>query len=93
MNQQVNDKGILTVLAKRLVEQRLPRLERLKEQLDRGEVLTDYDLTFMKQVLEDAQANQALVDRHPEVQKIVGQIIHLYKEIMDKAFENENTKN
>ena len=92
MSEPSDDTGIITVLAERLVEQRLPKLEFLKAQLDRGEVLTDNDINFLKQVLADAQGNKALIERNPEVQGIAGQVLHLYKEIMDKAVENEKNR-
>lgn len=30
------------------------------------------------------------LERHPEYQKLVAQLIHLYKEILGKTTENEN---
>jgi hypothetical protein len=86
------DTSIITVLAERLVKQRLPRLELLKAQLDRGETLTDNDILFLKQALMDAQGNRALIERHPEIQEIAAKVAHLYKEIMEKAIENEKNK-
>ena len=67
MSEPSQDTSILTVLAERLVEQRLPRLERLKARVDKGETLTDYDISFLKQALADPQGNMALIERHPEV--------------------------
>jgi hypothetical protein len=92
MSELTEDQNILTVLATRLVEQRIPRLELLKAQLDRGEPLTDYDIRFLKEALADAQGNKALIDRHPNLQVLAGQIVHLYKEIMDKAIEVETNR-
>lgn len=92
MSEPANDSGVLAVLAERLVEQRLPRLELLKAKLDRGEVLSDYDINFLTQALADAQNNMALIDRHPELQALAAKVLHLYKEIMDKAVENENNR-
>jgi hypothetical protein len=89
MSDASEDLKILTVLATRLVEQRLPRLMLLKAQVDRGEVLGDYDIRFMKEALGDAQGNAALIERHPEVQELAGRIVHLFKEIMDKAVVNQ----
>jgi len=86
------DTGIITALGERLVKQRLPKLELLKAQLDRGESLTDYDITFLKHSLADAQGNLALIERNPDIQEIAGQVARLYKEIMDKALENEKNR-
>jgi hypothetical protein len=86
------DQKILTVLATRLVEQRLPRLELIKAQLDRGEPLTDYDIRFLKEALADGQGNEALVARNPQVLEIASRVVHMYKEIMDKAIEVESNR-
>jgi hypothetical protein len=40
-------------------------------------------------VFHDTQAIQALIERHPEHQAFVAKLMHLYKEISDKALENE----
>ena len=92
MSEPSKDTGIITALAERLVKQRLPKLELLKAQLDRGESLTDYDITFLKHSLADAQENRALIERNPDIQEIAAQVAHLYKEIMEKALENENNR-
>jgi hypothetical protein len=92
VSELTNDQNILTVLATRLVEQRIPRLELLKAQLDRGTPLTDYDIGFLKEALADAQGNAMLIARHPNLQALAGQVVHLYKEIMDKAIEVESNR-
>jgi len=91
MSEASKDSGVLTVLAKRLVEQRLPKLLLLKERLDKGEVLTDSDIGFLGDALADAQGNMGLIGRNPEFQDIAGRVTRLYKEIMDKAVENEKS--
>jgi hypothetical protein len=91
MSEVSKDSGVLTVLAQRLVEQRLPKLLLLKERLDQGEVLTDYDLQFLEGALSDAQENMALVGRNREVQDVAARVVHLYKEIMEKAVQNETS--
>lgn len=90
MTNPSKDTAILTVLGKRLVEQRLPALMRLKDRLDAGEVLTEYDIRFLQEAFTDAQNNKALIDNNPESQEISAQVLHLYKVIMDKATANEN---
>jgi hypothetical protein len=87
------DTGLIEVLAKRLETQRLPRALSLKEMVERGETLAEVDIRFLETVFEDAQRILPLVDRHPEWQDLAGKMIHLYKEITDKALENEKAKN
>ena len=86
------DDGVIAALAKRLVEQRLPRALALKERIDRGEVLTDLDIEFLEEVFADASAARPLMTSDPTVQDVAGRMVQLYKEIMDKALENEKRK-
>jgi len=84
-----NDDGVISVLFKRLETQRLPHLLALREKVNKGELLNDFDLTFMKEVFHDANQSKALLDRHPEYQDLAARLIHLYHEITEKALENE----
>lgn len=87
---KLHDAGVTQTLLDRMNNQRLPRALELKEKVDAGEPLGEYDLRFLEDVFADARTIQPMVDRHPEYQKLVARIIHLYKEILDKALENEN---
>jgi len=84
--------AVLAVLGKRLVEERLPRALALKEKVDRGEVLDDFDVAFLDQVLADSRNIPQGVRDDPRYKDAAGRILPLYKEIMDKALENERAK-
>ena len=85
------DLGMLAVIIKRLETQRLPRALALKEKVDNGERLDDFDLAFLEDVLTDSQEIEPLIERHPEHQEIAGKMVGLYKEITEKALANEQT--
>jgi hypothetical protein len=89
MSESSEDSGLITVLLERLEAQRLPRALALKDKVDRGECLNDFDLGFLNEVFADANNIRPLVARHPEYQELVARMMHLYKQIMDKALENE----
>jgi len=89
MSNANTDAGIAQVLLDRMNNQRLPRAFELKDKVDAGERLSEYDLQFLEQVLADAQAIQPLLARHPEYQDLASRAMHLYKEIVDKATQNE----
>lgn len=89
MSEISRDAGVLTALAQRLVNQRLPRALGLKDKVERGEVLDDFDLAFLEVVLNDARSIGSLLDKHPEFHDIAGRMLQLYKEITTRALENE----
>ena len=84
-----NDEGLIQVLIERLEKWRLPMTLSLKERVDRGEKLNEFDIQFLEQVFQDAQEIQPLIERNPELQDLAKKMAGLYKEIMDKATENE----
>jgi hypothetical protein len=92
MTDKTKDAGLIQVLAERMENQRLPRALSLKEKVDQGETLNEFDLRFLTEVFKDAQHIQSLLQRHPEWQPLAAKMIHLYKEITDKALENEKKK-
>ena len=89
MSDKSKDTGTIFALLERFETQRLPRALALKEKVSQGERLGDTDIVYLKQIFTDAQQIKPLLDRHPEYESLVSRAIHLYKEITDKALENE----
>ena len=92
MAQVSKDLGVIAVLAKRMVEERLPKALELKERVDRGEVLNELDLNFLEQVVTGANQIRPLMKDNPRMLDVAGRMLQLYKEITDKALENEKAK-
>jgi hypothetical protein len=91
MSESSEDLGVLTVLIQRLETQRLPRALALKEKVDRGEVLDDFDLGFLEEVFTDTSSVRPLLAQHPEYQELAARMMHLYKDITEQALQNEKT--
>ena len=89
MSQHTDDTATLQALLDRLVKYRLPRAMALKKRVDAGDRMTDSDIAFMKEALEDAQDGQHFVARNPEFHALGGELVQLYEEIVEKATENE----
>ena len=89
MTETSKDTGVMLALIERFETQRLPRALEIKKSVDQGELLSDLDMAFLKQVFDDAQHIQTFVHKHPEWQSLVARAIALYKEITDKALANE----
>jgi hypothetical protein len=85
------DAGLIAVLMERFEKQRLPRALSLKEKVERGELLDDFDLSFLEEVFADANTIKPLLERHPDYQPLAARMLSLYKEITDKAMENEKS--
>ena len=61
----------------------------MQERVNNGEVLSDLDLRFLKEVHADTARIKPLLDDKPEYHPLVTQLVGLYKDIADKALENE----
>lgn len=89
MSDSDKDEGVALVLLNRLNEVRLPRALAIKEQVDRGEPLSDSEIEFLDRVFEEAVANQSKWEKHPELAEIISKMAGLYKDITEKALANE----
>ncbi|MGB9493271.1 MAG: hypothetical protein WCA83_00535 [Azonexus sp.] len=89
MKDTTQDTGMLAVLVERLEAQRLPRALAMKEKVDRGECLDEFDLALLEEVFADSAKLKPLLDRHPEYEQIVIKMRTLYHEITEKGLANE----
>ena len=89
MSEATEDSGVIIALVKRFTEQRLPKVVALKERVEMGECLSEFDIKFLDEILKDANRIMPLVDKHPEWQSLATRAISLYKVITEKALENE----
>jgi hypothetical protein len=83
------DEGVLYTIIKRFESERLPRALALKEKVDRGEVLSNYDLSFLEEVFHDSHYIAPYLSRHPKYNELATSVLALYKEITSKGLENE----
>lgn len=82
--------GIIQSLVQEFEQHRLPRLFRLKDKVDSGEVINDVDLEFLCKELKDAGLAMHMTVNYPELKEYCLHMSHLYKEICDEALENES---
>ncbi len=82
------DAAIVQALIERFEKQRLPRALALKEKVDKGELLSEWDTAYLEEVFEDSERVKAIVDEHPEYQDLYARAVHLYNAITEKGLEN-----
>ncbi|HSC75564.1 MAG TPA: hypothetical protein VLB90_04920 [Pseudomonadales bacterium] len=87
-----DDLGTIQALLERFNKERLPRAIEIKERVDQGECLTDYDIEFLERVFRDSNENRQYYAKFPEYMDIVSNSIHIYEDIMAKALENEQNR-
>ena len=85
-----DDDAIIQMLLERLVSQRLPRVVAIRDRVNQGERLTDFDIDFLQEAMTDAGDAAKYLDRHPELQSLGVRLVQLYDEIVTKATENES---
>ena len=93
MDQKEKDKGLIMVLLERFNKQRLPRALALKEKVDSGELLDDYDRKYIKELQKDSSEVMLIIERNPEYKDLAANIINLYKQIIEKDTENRTKAN
>ena len=91
MTEISKETGTIAVLAKRMVEERLPKALAMKARVDKGELLSDLDLAFLEDVVAGSKQNWSLL-KDPRVLEVAGRMVQLYREITEKALENEKAR-
>ncbi len=84
------DKAMIEVLLERMEKHRLPRLIDIREKLDQNQKLDSYDIEFLDEVFSDTRDNEHYIkNADDDLKTIFMKVVSLYKEIMEKALENE----
>jgi hypothetical protein len=86
---ELDDVGVVVVLLNRMSGQHLPRALDIKARVDRGGRLEDFDLRFLEDVFAENATELPRWENHPELNGIIGTMIHLYHEITAQALDNE----
>ncbi|MBL8529980.1 MAG: hypothetical protein JNL68_20085 [Burkholderiales bacterium] len=88
MSSSSDDLGLVQVLLDDLEKHTLPRALEVKEKVDRGELLDDFDQIFLRHAIETATRADEVMTRHAEYQALAARVAHLYHEITTRALQN-----
>lgn len=89
MTTHSDDERALRALLVTFEKHALPRALDIKEKVDQGELLNDWDVAFLQEAIDAAKRAKPLVDRHPELQALYAHTVRLYDEITVQALTNE----
>jgi hypothetical protein len=89
MSMQIDDTGIIQVILERFEKQRLPRMIEIKQRLDDGNTINEFELEYLSEAVHDARALLPFLERNPEYEPLLSRVFHYYKIITDEALGNE----
>jgi len=84
-----DEEMVLRALLVTFEKHKLPRALSIKEKVDKGGLLSDGEVEFLEEVIDEANRAKPLMDRHPELQALYAHTVRLYDEITVQALTNE----
>ena len=87
-----DEERVLRALLINFEKHRLPRVLYLKEKVDNGELLSDWEVAFLEKAIDEATGARASVDRHPGFQAVYAHAARRYDEITVQALRNEQRR-
>jgi len=89
MSKHIHRQGLISVLVERFESQHLSRALSLKHAVAAGERIGDHDRAFLEAACREALESKHVVDSLPQYQPLFLSTVHLYREISNRALENE----
>jgi hypothetical protein len=86
------DLGVVLALVNRFNTYRLTYARQLRIKVDRGELLSAYDMRFLQRVFEESAQARRLAAKHAKYESLVSQATSLYSQIIRKGLENAAAK-
>ena len=88
MEQKDKEEGVVQVSVQHFEQQVLPRVVEIKQKLDDGDTMNEFDIEVVTEALQDAHNFLPHLEEHPEYKALFSQIVHYYKLITDEALDN-----
>lgn len=87
------EQAILFVTMQQIQTQKLPKILELQTKVNQGNLLNNFDLSFLEKSFKDTHEMLPVINHHPEYQKVCGSMIHIYHLVIEKALENQSKIN
>jgi len=88
----LDDKGTLQVVLQDYQQHKLPRMLVIKDHVDKGRLLSDIDLRFLKDMYREIHEYQSFIEEHKDYRVLYKDFVQIYCAIMDAALANEKQK-
>jgi hypothetical protein len=88
----LDDPGVLQVVLEDFEKHKLPRMQMIKDDMDRGDRLNSQELSFLRSVYREINQYESFVESHPEFKELYVNFVRLYCSIMDAAIDNEQKR-
>ena len=85
-----SDLGLVETHLDKINHYVLPQALSLKEKVDSGKTLNDFDIEFLGEVMEYHKSVLRTFDHHPELNMLSAQLSALYTHIVERGAENES---
>ena len=84
------DDAIREVVLDKIARITLPRILKIKEHLDCGESLTDFQIQYLLETYERNTHNRELFHNHPEYNDFETELMALYTLVINTGLKNED---
>ena len=92
MTKNEQDTGLLAIILENFNHHTFARLSDIKDSVEAGGKLAESEIEFLEAMNERANRARALIDRNEGYHELFAKVVQLYKEIVDRAMENEKQR-
>lgn len=88
--EHAEDEGTIEALLERLTKFTLPKALALRDKVNRGEKLSDFDIQFLLEIFERGKKSREMLHQHAEYELLTVELMSLYTDIIEKGMDNEH---
>jgi len=88
----LDDLGTLQAVIEDYQKRKLPRMLRIRQQVDGGAILSEYDMEFLMGLHHQIYRYESFVEEHAEYMLIYQGFVQVYGHIIDVGLANERSE-